>query len=202
MQEFAAQYQVSRGGKNLGAYDLAAIRQMVSSGMLTPDDLVWTQGMPAWLPISAVLPDLPAGAAPELPPTGGISERDRLRAIASNQRALNFLFLGALVLPCLFGGFIGAIENGTGPRGEPGMVTGLISIAFIVGAFVGLVYLCIKVYKLAEALKTSLPPIVCVLGIFCLGYITLLILSVLANSALKQAGVKVGLMGADPDSIR
>ena len=181
MQEFAAQYQVSRGGKNLGAYDLAAIRQMVSSGMLTPDDLVWTQGMPAWLPISAVLPDLPAGAAPELPPTGGISERDRLRAIASNQRALNFLFLGALVLPCLFGGFIGAIENGTGPR---------------------LVYLCIKVYKLAEALKTSLPPIVCVLGIFCLGYITLLILSVLANSALKQAGVKVGLMGADPDSIR
>jgi hypothetical protein len=202
MQEFAAQYQVSRGGKNLGAYDLAAIRQMVSSGMLTPDDLVWTQGMPAWLPISAVLPDLPAGAAPELPPTGAISERDRLRAIASNQRALNFLFLGALILPCLFGGFIGAIGNGTEPSDAASMVIGLISIAFIVVAFVGLVYLCIKVYKLAEALKTSLPPIVCVLGIFCLGYITLLILCVLANSALKQAGVKVGLMGADPDSIR
>jgi len=201
MQEFAAQYQVSRGGKNLGAYDLAAIRQMVSSGMLTPDDLVWTQGMPAWLPISAVLPDLPAGAAPELPPTGGISERDRLRVIASNHRALNFLFLGTLVLPCLFGGFIGEIGNGTEPRAAS-WVIGLISIAFIVVAFVGLVYLCIKVYKLAEALKTSLPPIVCVLGIFCLGYVNLLILSVLANSALKQAGVKVGFMGADPDSIR
>lgn len=202
MQEFAAQYQVSRGGKNLGAYDLAAIRQMVSSGMLTPDDLVWTQGMPAWLPLSTVLPDFPPGVAPAVPASGDASERERLRAIASNQRALNFLFLGALVLPCLFGGFIGSLDSGMGPSNELNVFIGLISIAFIVVAFVGLVYLCIKVYKLAEALKTSLPPIVCVLGIFCLGYITLLIISVMASSALKQAGVKVGFMGADPDSIR
>jgi hypothetical protein len=199
MQEFAAQYQVSRAGKNLGAYELAAVRQMVLSGILSPSDLVWTQGMAAWQPISTVLPDLPAGVAPA---QASGSERDRLRAIASHQRALNYLFLGALVLPCLFGGFVGSVSRGRNPTDEEAMILGLATILFFILAAVGLVFLCIKVYKLADALQTSLPPFVCVLGVFCLGYITLLILSVMANSALKKAGISVGLMGADPATIR
>lgn len=202
MQEFIAQYQVSRGGKTLGTYDLAAIRQMVVAGMLAPTDFIWTKGMTAWQPISAVLPDV--GATPASPPlpVGQGAERERLRAIAVNQRALNWLFLGALLLPCLFVPLAGLMQVMKAGAGE--VLAGLLAFVMCLLLLVGFVFLCVKVYRLARALKTSLPPVLFVIGVFvpCISYIILLSLSLMASSALRQAGLQVGLMGADPDSIR
>ena len=200
MQEFVAQYQVSRGGENLGAYDLAAVRQMILSGTLSPSDLVWTQGMVEWQPVSTVLPEL--GTNPTTPPLPVVqdSERDRLRTIAVNHRALIWLFLPAVFLSCssalLF------IVAAFGRVSFLGVSRDEILVGLVV--FVLEIILCVKVYRLARALKTSIfYSIVLVIFIFipCLSCFVLLSLSSEANSALRRAGIRVGLLGADPDRL-
>jgi len=200
MQEFVAQYQVSRGGENLGAYDLAAVRQMILSGTLSPSDLVWTQGMVEWQPVSTVLPEL--GTNPTTPPLPVVqdSERDRLRTIAVNHRALIWLFLPAVLLSCssallFIGAAFGRVRFLGVSRDE--ILVGLV-------VFVLEIILCVKVYRLARALKTSIfYSIVLVICIFipCLSLFVLLSLSSDANSALRRAGIRVGLLGADPDRL-
>ena len=200
MQEFVAQYQVSRGGENLGAYDLAAVRQMILSGTLSPSDLVWTQGMVEWQPVSTVLPEL--GTNPTTPPLPVVqdSERDRLRTIAVNHRALIWLFLPAVLLSCssallFIGAAFGRVRFLGVSRDE--ILVGLV-------VFVLEIILCVKVYRLARALKTSIfYSIVLVICIFipCLSLFVLLSLSSEANSALRRAGIRVGLLGADPDRL-
>ena len=200
MQEFVAQYQVSRGGENLGAYDLAAVRQMILSGTLSPSDLVWTQGMVEWQPVSTVLPEL--GTNPTTPPLPVVqdSERDRLRTIAVNHRALIWLFLPAVLLSCssallFIGAAFGRVRFLGVSRDE--ILVGLV-------VFVLEIILCVKVYRLARALKTSIfYSIVLVIFIFipCLSCFVLLSLSSEANSALRRAGIRVGLLGADPDRL-
>ena len=200
MQEFLAQYQVSRGGENLGAYDLAAVRQMILSGTLSPSDLVWTQGMVEWQPVSTVLPEL--GTNPTTPPLPVVqdSERDRLRTIAVNHRALIWLFLPAVLLSCssallFIGAAFGRVRFLGVSRDE--ILVGLV-------VFVLEIILCVKVYRLARALKTSIfYSIVLVICIFipCLSLFVLLSLSSDANSALRRAGIRVGLLGADPDRL-
>ena len=199
MQEFVAQYQVSRGGENLGAYDLAAVRQMILSGTLSPSDLVWTQGMVEWQPVSTVLPEL--GTNPTTPPLPVVqdSERDRLRTIAVNHRALIWLFLPAVLLSCSSALlFIGAAF------GRVSFLGGSDEILVGLVVFVLEIILCVKVYRLARALKASIfYSIVLVICIFipCLSFFVLLSLSSDANSALRRAGIRVGLLGADPDRL-
>ncbi len=41
-------YYVSKEGKPVGPYDLNNLRNMVASGNLSPDSLVWKEGMPEW----------------------------------------------------------------------------------------------------------------------------------------------------------
>lgn len=48
-------YQISRNGKPVGAFDLNQVRQMLASGVLVGSDYAWTQGMPAWQPLGALL---------------------------------------------------------------------------------------------------------------------------------------------------
>lgn len=61
---------VALNGQPAGPFDLPALQQMVQTGQLTRDTLVWKQGMPAWA-AAATLPELTAlfGAVPPpLPP--------------------------------------------------------------------------------------------------------------------------------------
>jgi hypothetical protein len=44
---------VGRDGRQLGTYTIAELRQYVAEGRVVPDDLVWCEGMPAWLPLAA-----------------------------------------------------------------------------------------------------------------------------------------------------
>ena len=47
-------YNVARDGKSTGPFDIAKLNEMVGTGELLPDSLVWKQGMPAWEKANAV----------------------------------------------------------------------------------------------------------------------------------------------------
>ena len=67
---------IAVGGQQYGPYNMDMCKQMVQSGQLTPQSMVWMEGMPAWAPANQVpalqtlfAPATPA--MPPLPPTGG-----------------------------------------------------------------------------------------------------------------------------------
>jgi hypothetical protein len=67
---------IAVAGQQYGPYTMEMCKQMVQGGQLTPQSMVWMEGMPAWTPASQVpvLQPLFAPAAtsmPPLPPTGG-----------------------------------------------------------------------------------------------------------------------------------
>ena len=58
-------YQISRSGQPVGAFELAQLRQMYTSGVLLPTDHVWTEGMPEWQTLAGLFPSM---SPPVLPP--------------------------------------------------------------------------------------------------------------------------------------
>ena len=67
---------IAVAGQQYGPYNMDMCKQMVQGGQLTPQSMVWMEGMPAWAPANQVpaLQTLFAPAAPTmppLPPTGG-----------------------------------------------------------------------------------------------------------------------------------
>jgi hypothetical protein len=65
-----AQFYVALGGAQAGPFGMDALRGHVAGGQLTPDTLVWQQGMSAWTPASQVEALRPLfGAAPPPLPT-------------------------------------------------------------------------------------------------------------------------------------
>ena len=70
---------IAVNGQQYGPYNMDLCKQMVQGGQLTPNSMVWMEGMPAWTPASQV-PALqplfapPASPAlPPMPPAGGIT---------------------------------------------------------------------------------------------------------------------------------
>lgn len=63
-------FYVALGGKQAGPFDAAALKQHVQSGQLTPQTLVWKQGMANWTAAEQVdeLKSLFGAAPPPLPP--------------------------------------------------------------------------------------------------------------------------------------
>ncbi|MFC5499789.1 DUF4339 domain-containing protein [Caenimonas terrae] len=57
-------YHVSRNGKTLGVYPEADARHYYAQGRISPDDLVWHEGMPAWVAAGQVFGPSPLDAAP------------------------------------------------------------------------------------------------------------------------------------------
>jgi hypothetical protein len=49
-----SQWYYSQGGAQAGPVPVAGLRDMVASGQLTHDDLVWSEGMSSWLAIRQV----------------------------------------------------------------------------------------------------------------------------------------------------
>ncbi|HET7461648.1 MAG TPA: SPFH domain-containing protein [Longimicrobium sp.] len=65
-----ASYFVAIQGKQSGPHGIDELRQHAGTGALTPETLVWKQGMPAWTPAAQVdeLASLFASVPPPLPP--------------------------------------------------------------------------------------------------------------------------------------
>lgn len=64
------------GGQQYGPYDYATLKQFVPTGQLTPQTMVWMQGMASWMPagqvseLQALFVPIPS-AVPPVPPTSG-----------------------------------------------------------------------------------------------------------------------------------
>jgi uncharacterized RDD family membrane protein YckC len=56
------QWYYSFGGQQYGPVPLDAISQFAAAGRLSPNDLVWQQGMPEWVPLSQLAGVLPRSA--------------------------------------------------------------------------------------------------------------------------------------------
>lgn len=67
----ATSYMLAVNGQQYGPYNMQQLQQMVTSGQLTAQTLVWCQGMATWEPAAhrADLASLFAPAAPPMPPT-------------------------------------------------------------------------------------------------------------------------------------
>ncbi len=46
----SAQYHYSRNGQSLGPVPVEALRQLAATGQITPNDLVWREGLAEWVP--------------------------------------------------------------------------------------------------------------------------------------------------------
>src|SRR4051812_26878133 len=62
---------VASGGKQEGPYSESAFRDLIGSGAVTPDTLVWTDGMAEWQRAGDVPGLLRSGAQPPPYPNGG-----------------------------------------------------------------------------------------------------------------------------------
>ncbi len=74
-----AQYLVLKDGQNFGPYSIEEIRARLRNGELTPDDLVWTEGMEEWQPIRFLFVDnhVPTPELMVLPPEKYLEHRPK-----------------------------------------------------------------------------------------------------------------------------
>ncbi len=70
-------YHVAVNGQQYGPFDMTQLQQMAQQGQLTPDTMVWTQGMPSWAPAKTVsdlsglfMPPAMGGTPPPMPGGG------------------------------------------------------------------------------------------------------------------------------------
>lgn len=64
-------YFVARAGQQEGPYSKSILRQLVAGGVLSPSDLIWKEGFPAWAELGRIIPDIPR---PPMQPPIGISQ--------------------------------------------------------------------------------------------------------------------------------
>lgn len=112
-------------------------------------------------------------------------DQARLQRIASDQRMINLIVLA------YFGASVAGSTISAFPGGK--YVVGLMAIA-IIGA--GIVY----AVRMASALHGTGVAVLCavLLLVPCVGLLVLLVLNSQATARLKQAGLRVGLLGVDP----
>ncbi|MCA9157448.1 MAG: hypothetical protein KDA72_03930 [Planctomycetales bacterium] len=118
--------------------------------------------------------------------------KERLRRIANAQRQVNLaLLLYIAIFPVSFG--LGAVGGGA-PWAA--LLLGLFALAVIIlGA--------ISVYRLAAVFRGKVVALIYVIGLLVplLGLLLLLSISGKATKELRAAGIKVGLLGANPSDI-
>lgn len=62
-------YFVGKDGKQLGPFDAQQIRDQLNAGLISYDDLIWREGMPAWAPVRT---EFPPPGIPPVPPQADI----------------------------------------------------------------------------------------------------------------------------------
>ncbi len=117
-----------------------------------------------------------------------IDDRQVLKEVAVAQRQV------LLCVLCQFGIVILNFASGFAKLPILGLVAIVLALAL-------LVFMVISVSRLARALGLSSLLFIICMFIPCVSLIALLILSQKATTRLQAAGLKVGLLGANPDSI-
>lgn len=55
---------ILQNGQEVGPFPREAVREMLAAGSLSPQDLAWAEGLPEWVALEALFPDVEAAAAP------------------------------------------------------------------------------------------------------------------------------------------
>ena len=80
-------------------FPLEVIHQMLGSGQLNPTDLVWSEGMPQWIPAANIPPAGSPMAAPQSPaPVGYYNPRAAGSGASSKGKAIGALTCGIVSL--------------------------------------------------------------------------------------------------------
>jgi len=218
-------YHYSLNGQQAGPISEDQLRQMVASGALPHDSLIWREGMAEWKPYSTVLgPN--AGVA--VTPTGAVqcavckqafpadqtirygesnvcaackpTFLQRLRegvADGSNNATLYAIAVNQRRVILCFG--ILLLCN----IGQVAMATILPILApiLMIGSLVTMVVSIVFVYRLAKALGYIAIIYAIAMVIPCISLITLLVIVSRATNTLKKAGIKVGFFGVSSQTI-
>lgn len=124
---------------------------------------------------------------------GYSSDADYLLDVATRQRHVALVVLAYL-------GLVGALIA----TNAAGLLHSAIAVTFGVAAVAILVCGAITVYRLAAIFRGKVIAVIYVVGAMvpCLGLLLLFSVSQKATAALQSHGIKVGLLGANPASIR
>ena len=68
------EWHIARGGRKFGPVEIEVLRRGLDTGTLVPSDLVWSPGLPEWIPITAVISPNPADGKPS-----GVRKTDGIR---------------------------------------------------------------------------------------------------------------------------
>jgi hypothetical protein len=119
---------------------------------------------------------------------------DLLNVAKAQKGIIWCILIGLLIWPIIY--IIGANVNNEEDLAFP---AGILWFSLIVLLCFQIVY----VYRLATALKKSIPVLWTIGSLFsCIGIIILLVLSGQATKIIREAGFKVGLMGANINIIQ
>ncbi len=175
-------------GQSVGPYPPDRVWTMLDRGEITRDTPAWYEGLADWTTVGQVLDALPAQVPPPAPPPPAPEGdapafgRRELREIARSQSLLMWAVL------C---GILGTLLVRMFPL--------LLPIALPILGFE--IYALVR---LGKALRISTVFIVlsCILLIApCISLIVLVIFSIKASRVLKDAGIRVGLMGAREEDL-
>jgi len=116
------------------------------------------------------------------------ADRDRLREVARLQRYINLVVLAYFSA--------GALTRAVAEVPGGPILAGVVAVAVILTGAVFAVQMARALYSTAVAVVCAI-----LLLIPCVGLLTLLLLNGRATQRLTAAGLKVGLLGADPAEV-
>jgi hypothetical protein len=138
------QWYVGHNGQKSGPYTTAQLRQMAAAGQIAPGDMLWKQGLDAWVPMSNVAGLVsvdvagppPLGRPPE-PGTAPAAGPTKTSGLAVASLVLGILSCGLMIftgIPAIVCGIMGlnriarSERDPAGPRltGQGMAITGLI----------------------------------------------------------------------------
>ncbi len=131
------------------------------------------------------------------------ADRERLRKIATAQRKANLsvILLYLFFVPLLTATFLGAVfALAAGAKQDNVIwVVAIITLPLLAGV----IWSAASVYNLAAQLRGGIVAFICLLSLLVpvLGLILLLWMSSEATTILNRNGIKVGLLGANPNEI-
>ena len=132
-----------KNGAEAGPVDQATVQQMLASGSLSSDDIVWTDGMTQWIPARQVPGLLPAPGAFSPPPGGTTGPKDDLSASLCksivNSRpwvifvaVVSFIYAGLVVVAGIF-----ELIQGAKDHAAPVVASALFALIFGVDVAAG-----------------------------------------------------------------
>ena len=210
------QWYYNRGGKQLGPLSGTELKQLAATGQLSPTDMVWKDGMGAWVPASSLKAlfnsNLGPPPVPATPSAGPAARRDAdvdyddrddygrtpsrgapsggaraIAAITANEFGISSTMLGGITLIGQLYPLIGALAAAVARGGGMGGATLMLVVFLFLSIFAGF----LGVMGLITAIrKGQAGGTYCIVGICvsALAFITSIMMLFAVSSATRERG--------------